>query len=68
MAGTERTRRVINAAEEVKGLLVPDVPDKTAEILEFVKIAHRPRVYRCWMSELGDICRDYFWYVPFLSI
>lgn len=65
MAGNERNRRSINAAQEVRGLLVPDVPDKTADLHDFVKVAHRPRVFRCWMSELGDICRDYFWYVHF---
>lgn len=63
MGGSERNRRFINSTEEVKGLLVPDIPDKTADLHEFVKVAHRPRVYRCWMAELGDICRDYFWYV-----
>lgn len=46
----------------MRSLLVPDLPDPTKEQLEFVTQAHRPRVFKAWVGELSDICRDYFWY------
>ncbi|WVN88109.1 uncharacterized protein L203_103309 [Cryptococcus depauperatus CBS 7841] len=45
----------------VRTLLVPDHPDPTKEQHEFVTQAHRPRVFKAWVGELSDICRDYFW-------
>ncbi|OCF76299.1 hypothetical protein I204_03599 [Kwoniella mangroviensis CBS 8886] len=51
----------IDIVQEVKGLLIPDLPDPTKEQHEFVTKAHRPRVFKAWVGELSDICRDYFW-------
>lgn len=41
---------------------MPDLPDPTKDQHEFVTQAHRPRVFKAWVGELSDICRDYFWY------
>ncbi|ADV20198.1 hypothetical protein I305_01239 [Cryptococcus gattii E566] len=45
----------------MRSLLVPDLPDPTKDQHEFVTQAHRPRVFKAWVGELSDICRDYFW-------
>ena len=46
----------------VRSLLAPDLPDPKREHHEFIMQAHRPRVFKAWVGELSDICRDYFWY------
>ncbi|WWC70431.1 uncharacterized protein I206_104382 [Kwoniella pini CBS 10737] len=51
----------VNIVQEVKGLLLPDLPDPTKDHHEFVTKAHRPRVFKALVGELSDICRDYFW-------
>ncbi|WRT66121.1 uncharacterized protein IL334_003074 [Kwoniella shivajii] len=51
----------VNIVNEVRRLLVPDLPDPTKDHHEFVTKAHRPRVFKAWVGELSDICRDYFW-------
>ncbi|OCF42760.1 hypothetical protein I317_03362 [Kwoniella heveanensis CBS 569] len=51
----------VDIVKEIRGLLVPDLPDPTKEHHEFVTKAHRPRVFKAWVGELSDICRDYFW-------
>ncbi|WWC61630.1 uncharacterized protein I303_104214 [Kwoniella dejecticola CBS 10117] len=51
----------MDIVSEVKGLLIPDLPDPTKDHHEFVTKAHRPRVFKAWVGELSDICRDYFW-------
>ncbi|KAJ7592936.1 armadillo-type protein [Mycena floridula] len=28
---------------------------------EFIESLHRPRVYKTYLQELSDVCRDYFW-------
>ncbi|KAF9065077.1 armadillo-type protein [Rhodocollybia butyracea] len=28
---------------------------------EFIENLHRPRVYKTYLQELSDVCRDYFW-------
>lgn len=28
---------------------------------EFIESLHRPRIYKTYLQELSDICRDYFW-------
>lgn len=28
---------------------------------EFIESLHRPRIYKSYVQELSDICRDYFW-------
>lgn len=46
----------------MRSLLTPEnKEDKTKDYHEFVTAAHRPRVFKAWVQELSDICRDYFW-------
>ncbi|WVQ77155.1 hypothetical protein IAR50_006838 [Cryptococcus sp. DSM 104548] len=45
----------------MRTLLVPEQEDPTKDQHEFVTQAHRPRVFKAWVGELSDICRDYFW-------
>jgi hypothetical protein len=28
---------------------------------EFIDALHRPRIYKTYLQEASDICRDYFW-------
>ncbi|KAF7316606.1 Drf-GBD domain-containing protein [Mycena chlorophos] len=28
---------------------------------EFIESLHRPRIYKTYLQELSDVCRDYFW-------
>ena len=53
----------VDAIQAVRGFLVPPQEDKAAEQHSFITQAHRPKVFRAWVQELSDICRDYFWYV-----
>jgi hypothetical protein len=27
----------------------------------FIESLHRPRIYKTYLQELSDVCRDYFW-------
>jgi len=45
----------------IRTLLAPDIPDPAAEQHAFITQIHRPRVFKSWVGELSDICRDYFW-------
>lgn len=47
----------------VRQLLIPELDDPTKDHHEFVKVARRPRVFKAWVGEMSDICRDYFWCV-----
>ncbi|WVR07273.1 hypothetical protein IAU60_004314 [Kwoniella sp. DSM 27419] len=51
----------VDIVKHIRGLLVPDLPDPTKDQHAFVTQAHRPRVFKAWVGELSDICRDYFW-------
>ncbi|WWC89582.1 uncharacterized protein L201_004507 [Kwoniella dendrophila CBS 6074] len=51
----------VNIVKEVRSLLLPDLPDPSKDHHEFVTKAHRPRIFKAWVGELSDICRDYFW-------
>ena len=48
-------------------LLTPAPPTAEAadatsvEPHEFIENLHRPRVYKTYLQELSDVCRDYFW-------
>ena len=53
----------VDAVEAVRAFLVPQQEDKKAEQHAFITQAHRPKVFKAWVQELSDICRDYFWYV-----
>jgi hypothetical protein len=54
----------VDIVAAVRGLLVP-AEEKKGEIVvnphDFITVAHRPRVFKAWVGELSDICRDYFW-------
>ena len=54
----------IDVCEVVRGLLLPDIPDPMKEQHSFITQSHRPRVFKAWIAELSDLCRDYFWCVP----
>ena len=51
----------VRATEDVRKLLSPDQPDPTADQHQFITSIHRPKVFKAWVGELSDICRDYFW-------
>ncbi|THH13141.1 hypothetical protein EW146_g7046 [Bondarzewia mesenterica] len=47
-------------------LLTPAPPSAEAPAAsvsphEFIDALHRPRIYKTYLQELSDICRDYFW-------
>ncbi|KAF9264158.1 hypothetical protein L218DRAFT_253035 [Marasmius fiardii PR-910] len=52
----------------IRGLLLTPAPP-TAEAAdsiplephEFIENLHRPRIYKTYLQELSDVCRDYFW-------
>lgn len=52
-----------NVTYFVRSLLLPETDDKTKDYHDFVQVAHRPRIFKAWVQELSDICRDYFWCV-----
>ncbi|KAK4688979.1 hypothetical protein P7C73_g1130, partial [Tremellales sp. Uapishka_1] len=45
----------------IRSLLVPESTDPVKDHHEFITQSHRPRVFKAWVGELSDICRDYFW-------
>ena len=51
----------VDITTAVRDLLAPESEDPTKDHHEFVTRAHRPRVFKSWVQELSDICRDYFW-------
>jgi hypothetical protein len=38
-----------------------EAPETTVSPHEFIESLHRPRVYKTYLQELSDVCRDYFW-------
>ncbi|KAI0322116.1 armadillo-type protein [Amylostereum chailletii] len=38
-----------------------EAPESTVSPHEFIDALHRPRIYKTYLQELSDICRDYFW-------
>lgn len=43
----------------VRELLIGE--QKENEVVEFVSVARRPRIFKTYLTEISDICRDYFW-------
>lgn len=42
--------------------LMEGPPDEKEESkVDFIKLSHRPRVFKAWVTEIGDCVRDYFW-------
>lgn len=56
-----------NAFTLIRSLLLTPAPRaaEAPEVLvtphEFIDSLHKPRVYKTYLQELSDICRDYFW-------
>jgi hypothetical protein len=38
-----------------------EAPEVPLSAHEFIDALHRPRIYKSYLQELSDICRDYFW-------
>ena len=38
-----------------------EAPEVSVTPHEFIDSLHKPRVYKTYLQELSDICRDYFW-------
>jgi hypothetical protein len=38
-----------------------EAPEVPLSPHEFIDALHRPRIYKSYLQELSDICRDYFW-------
>jgi hypothetical protein len=51
----------------VRSLLLTPAPPKAEDPSapltphEFIEDLHRPRIYKTYLQELSDVCRDYFW-------
>ena len=44
--------------------LMEGPPDEKEEAkIDFIKRSHRPRIFKTWVTEIGDCVRDYFWCV-----
>ncbi|GAA6015639.1 hypothetical protein JCM11491_007180 [Sporobolomyces phaffii] len=42
--------------------LMEGPPDEKEEAkVDFIKQSHRPRIFKAWVTEIGDCVRDYFW-------
>lgn len=50
--------RAILLTPAPRGAEAPEVPLSPHE---FIDALHRPRIYKAYLQELSDICRDYFW-------
>ncbi|CAD6585272.1 MAG: hypothetical protein TREMPRED_004096 [Tremellales sp. Tagirdzhanova-0007] len=51
----------VDITSTVQQLLIPDPPPSTKDHHDFITVAHRPRIFKAWIGELGEVCRDYFW-------
>lgn len=38
-----------------------EAPETAVEPHAFIEELHRPRIYKTYLQELNDVCRDYFW-------
>ncbi|KAF7312586.1 Drf-GBD domain-containing protein [Mycena indigotica] len=38
-----------------------EAPETPVSPHEFIESLHRPRIYKTYLQELSDVCRDYFW-------
>jgi len=38
-----------------------EAPEVPLSPHEFIDALHRPRIYKAYLQELSDVCRDYFW-------
>jgi hypothetical protein len=51
----------------IRALLLTPAPPKTeapgvpVSPHEFIESLHVPRIYKTYLQELSDVCRDYFW-------
>lgn len=59
------THERIEATHRFMISLMEGPPDEKEEArVDFIKQSHRPRIFKAWVTEIGDCVRDYFWYVP----
>lgn len=40
-----------------------ELPAPKPDVHDFLKQAHKDRVYKQYLGEINDVCRDFFWYV-----
>ena len=38
-----------------------EAPEVPVTPHEFIDVLHKPRIYKAYLQELSDVCRDYFW-------
>ncbi|GAA6028804.1 hypothetical protein JCM8097_007404 [Rhodosporidiobolus ruineniae] len=51
----QQTRRL------VVSLMMGPPDEKEDAKVDFIQVAHRPRVFKTWVTEIADCVRDYFW-------
>lgn len=55
------TANQVDVVDFVRSLLLPQKEDKAKDYHDFITQAHRPRIFKAWVQEMADLCRDYFW-------
>lgn len=53
--------RVMKTYRLVYSLVLGPPNEKEEAKVDFIQETHRPRIFKRWVSELSDTCRDYFW-------
>lgn len=38
-----------------------EAPENPVSPHEFIESLHQPRIFKSYLQELSDVCRDYFW-------
>lgn len=61
-AGTSDARSS-RAHQFVNALMLGPGNEKERQKVDFIQDTHRARIYKPWVKEIGDCCRDYFWCV-----
>ena len=51
----------VDVISTVRRLLIPDPSPSKKDQHDFITVAHRPRIFKAWIGELSEVCRDYFW-------
>ncbi|GAA6059961.1 hypothetical protein JCM10212_001310 [Sporobolomyces blumeae] len=53
--------RILSTHRFVVSLMEGPPDEKEEAKVDFIKQAHRPRMFKAWVSEIADCVRDYFW-------
>ena len=53
----------VDLTARMREFLSPDSSESVKDQHDFMLLARRPRIFKAWVEELSDICRDYFWSV-----